>query len=80
MSQAAINGLELAGKNIVVQAVQELPPMLANIAPGLMPGVVPGLGAPSIGAGAMGSLDDNMNAERQALLERLQARDPPQEE
>jgi len=68
-AQAAINGLELAGKNIVVQFMQEIPSSLASLAiPGLgaLGGGFPGLpGAPGM------SLDDNFGAERAMLMGRL---------
>ena len=41
-AQAAINGLELAGKNISVQFVQEIPQALTSVTPGLLPSLLGG--------------------------------------
>jgi len=91
-AQAAINGLELAGKNIVVQFMQEIPQALAGLTPGLLPGL--GLGGLPGGGGALGglpgaalsapggvppsmALEDNFGAERAALLARQGGQAPP---
>ena len=80
-AQQAINGLELAGKNISVQFVQEIPQALTSVTPGLLPSLLGGLagGLPGGLAGAMpgaGGLDDNLGAERAAMLGRLQGQAP----
>ena len=56
-AQLAINGLELAGKNIVVQFVQEAPPAMSAMSAmaAVPPGLLGGLGLGAI-AGGMGAL------------------------
>lgn len=54
-AQAAINGLELAGKNIIVQFVQEAPAMSAGMSAmaAVPPGLLGGLGLGGLAGGAM---------------------------
>jgi len=79
-AQAAIHGLELAGRNITVSFMAELPAALSAIAAGGMGSALSGVlgGVPGLGLGAhlmMGGggagVEDNIGAERAALLARI---------